>query len=70
MLKNGMLWNVFGFKRENVTRHWRKLHTEELSDLYMSQNIVGNQIKEEEISSVCGICGERSKMPLDFGRNT
>jgi len=36
-----------------VTGHWRKLCTEELIDLYMSQNIVGNQIKEEEMSIVC-----------------
>ena len=39
MLKNGVLCKVFGFKRENVTGHWRKLHTEELNDLYMSQNV-------------------------------
>jgi hypothetical protein len=65
-----MLWNVFGFKRENVTGHWRKLHSEELNDLYMSQNIIGNQIKEEEMSRVCGIYGGRNKMPLYFGRKT
>jgi hypothetical protein len=70
MLKNGMLWNVFGFKRESVTGHWRKLHTEELNDLYMSQNVVGNQIKEEEMSRVCGMCVGRNKMQLDFGRKT
>jgi len=53
-----------------VTGHWRKLHTEELNDLYMSQNIVGNQIKEEEMSRLCGMCNVqgRSKVPLDFGR--
>ena len=32
MLKNGVLCKVFGFKRENVTGHWRKLQTEELND--------------------------------------
>lgn len=56
-----MLWNAFGFKKENVTGHWRKLRTEELNDLYMSQNIVGNQIKEEEMSRVCGICRGEAK---------
>lgn len=61
MLKNRMLWNVFGFKKENVKGRWRKLYTEELNDLYMSQNMVGNQIKEEEMSRVYGICREEVK---------
>jgi hypothetical protein len=31
---------IFGFKRDEVTREWRKLHNEERSDLYSSPNIV------------------------------
>jgi hypothetical protein len=27
---------VFGFKRDKVTGHWRKLHNEELHNLYFS----------------------------------
>ena len=31
---------IFGPKRDGVTREWRKLHNEELNDLYSSPNIV------------------------------
>ena len=31
---------VFGLKRDEVTGEWRKLHNEELNDLYSSPNIV------------------------------
>jgi len=35
-----MLKKIFGPKRDEVTREWRKLHIEELHDLYCSPNIV------------------------------
>ena len=35
-----MLRRIFGPKREELTEQWRKLHNEELSDLYCSPNIV------------------------------
>ena len=35
-----MLRRVFGPKRDEVTGEWRKLHNEELSDLYSSPNIM------------------------------
>ena len=35
-----MLRRVFGPKKEAVTGEWRKLHNEELNDLYCSPNIV------------------------------
>jgi hypothetical protein len=33
-------WRIFGPKRDEVTGEWRKLHHEELYDLYSSHNIV------------------------------
>ena len=40
MFENRVLRRVFGPKRDEVTGEWRKLHNEELSDLYCSHNIV------------------------------
>jgi len=35
-----VLWRVFGSKRDEVTGEWRKLHNEELRDLYHLPYIV------------------------------
>ena len=40
MFENRVLRRVFGPKRDEVTGEWRKLHNEELCDLYSLPNIV------------------------------
>ena len=40
MFENRVLRRVFGSKRDEVTGEWRKLHNEELRDLYSLPNIV------------------------------
>ena len=40
MFENRVLRGLFGRKRDEVTGEWRKLHNEELNDLYCSPNIV------------------------------
>jgi len=38
VFENGVLRRIYGSKRDEVTGEWRKLHNEELNDLY-SPNI-------------------------------
>ena len=40
VIENRVLRRIFGSKRDEVTGEWRKLHNEELNDLYCSPNIV------------------------------
>ena len=35
-----VLRRIFGPRRDEVTEEWRRLHKEELNDLYSSPNIV------------------------------
>jgi hypothetical protein len=40
MFENRVLRRIFGLKRDEMTGEWRKLHNEELRDLYSSQSII------------------------------
>jgi len=40
VFENSVLRRIFGPKRDKVTGEWRKLHNEELNDLYSSPSIV------------------------------
>ena len=60
MFENRVLRRIFGPKRDKVTGEWRKLHNEELSDLYSSPNIVRvKKIEKIEMGGACSAYGER-----------
>ena len=51
MFQNRLLRSIFGPKRDDVKREWRKLHNEELNDVYCSASIVG-EIKSRRMRRV------------------
>jgi hypothetical protein len=48
VFENRVLRRIFGPKRDEVTREWRKLHSEELHNLYSSPDII-RQIKSRRM---------------------
>jgi hypothetical protein len=40
VFENRVLRRIFGHKRDEATGEWRRLHNEELNDLYSSPNII------------------------------
>jgi len=39
VFKNRMLGRIFGPKREEVTGEWKKLHNEELNNMYLPNTV-------------------------------
>jgi hypothetical protein len=63
-----VLRRMFGSKRDEVTREWRKLHNEELNDLArLTQYSSGDQIEKNEMGGTCSMYGEERCLQ-GFGR--
>jgi len=55
---NSVLRRVFGPKWDEVTGEWRKLHNEELIDLYsFTEYCAGGKIEKNEMGGACGAYG-------------
>jgi hypothetical protein len=50
VFENRVLRRIFGPKRDEVTGEWRKLHNEELHNLYSSPDII-RQVKSRRMGS-------------------
>jgi hypothetical protein len=58
MFENRVLRRVFGPKRDEVTGEWRKLHNEELNNLYSLPNIVWVVISRMRLAGHVARMGE------------
>jgi hypothetical protein len=63
VFENRILRRIFGPKRDDVTGEWRKLHNEELHNLYSSPDII-KQVKSRRMRWAWHIArmGEERKM--------
>ena len=57
-----VLRRIFGPRRDEVTREWRKLHNEELNDLYSVPNSLGYKIEENEMGGACSMYGGEKRL--------
>jgi len=68
VFENRILKKIFGPKRDEVTREWRKLHMEKLNDLYSSPNMVRvKKIEKNEMGGACSAYGGKERHVQDFG---
>jgi hypothetical protein len=66
VFENRVLRRIFGPKRDDNTGEWRKLHNEELHNLYSSPDII-RQVKVNEVGGTCGTHGRGAKSVEGFG---
>ena len=71
MFESRVLRRIFGLRRDEVTGEWRKLHNEELNDLYSLPNIFsGDQIEKNEMAGACSVYGGEERLIQGFGGET
>jgi len=67
MLENRVLRRIFRFQVDEVTWEWKKLHYEELFDLYSSPNVFSaDQIEKNEVGGTCSTCGGEEMWVMGF----
>jgi hypothetical protein len=71
VFENRVPRKLFEPKRDEVTGEWRKLHNEELNDLYSYTQIYsGDQIQKNEIGGLCSMYGREVRSIQGFGGET
>jgi hypothetical protein len=65
-----VLRRIFGPKRDEVTKEWRKLHNEELNGLFLTQYRTGDKIKKNEMGVACSTYRGGERCVQGFGWET
>ena len=60
VFENRVLREISGPEQDRVTGDWRRLHNEELNDLYFTPSIIW-AIKKSEMGGACGTYGRQEK---------
>jgi hypothetical protein len=62
VFENRVLRRIFGLKRDELMGGWRKLHNEELHNLYSLPEYNQNyEVKEDEMGRACSMHGGDEK---------
>jgi hypothetical protein len=71
VFENKVLRRILGSKRDEVTGEWKKLHNEELNDLFYSPNIVrAIKMDKNEMGGACSAYGGEERLIQGFGGKT
>jgi hypothetical protein len=60
MFENRMLRRIFGPKMDEIIGGWRKLHNEEIQNIYTSPN-KNDEVKEDEMYRACSTHGREQE---------
>jgi hypothetical protein len=67
LLESRVVGRIFGPNKDEVTGEWRRLHDEELYNMYSPSIIRGNQINNNEINRGYGTYGRSEMFVQGFG---
>ena len=71
VFENRVLGRVFGAKSDKVIGEWRKLHNEELSDLYSgTEYCAGGKIEKISMGGACSTYGGGERCVQGSGGET